>query len=183
MGSQPFLYDIPDSAYVNGSGSYDVSWRQPVGIMADARQIQLQLNSGTNYIVVMSDAFGLGSGEFPFFPCSLPNALLRAESRAGGASEIQQVAGSQSTACLNTASKNQTASQFSWSVSGQAKQCQTGFDVIWSATTADEPYNYTVLPLDQGFYPFDVALPSDGDYDSSWKLNLTAGTRFTVVMK
>ncbi|RSH89934.1 hypothetical protein EHS25_001920 [Saitozyma podzolica] len=142
MGNQPFLYNIPESAYLNGSGSYNV---------------QLQLDSGTNYIVAMSDAFG-------------------------GVSEIQQVAGFQSTACLNTASRNQTASQFSWSVSGQANQCETGFDVTWSATAGDEPYNFTVLPLDQGFYPFDVALPTDLDYESSWRLNLTAGTRFTIVM-
>ncbi|GFZ49910.1 hypothetical protein JCM24511_07313 [Saitozyma sp. JCM 24511] len=146
MGSQPFIYNIPDSVYVNGSGSYD---------------IQVQLNSGTNYIVVMSDAFGLAPG---------------------GVSEVQQVAGSQSAACLNTASKNQTASQFFWSVSGQENQCHTGFDFIWSATTVDEPYNYTVLPLDRGFYPFDVALPTDHDYEFSSILNLTAGTRFTIVM-
>jgi hypothetical protein len=98
-------------------------------------------------------------------------------------SEIQQVAGSQSAACLNTASKNQTASQFFWSVSGQANQCHTGFDFICSATTVDEPYNYTVLPLDRGFHPFDVALPTDHDYEFSSILNLTAGTRFTIVMK
>lgn len=55
--------------------------------------------------------------------------------------------------------------------------------MTWSATASDEPYNFTVLPLDQSFYPFDVALPTDIDYESSWKLNLTAGTRFTIVLK
>jgi hypothetical protein len=64
MGSQPFIYNIPDSVYVNGSGSYDVSWCQLVRIKADAMQIQVQLKSGTNYIVVMSDSFGLAPGEF-----------------------------------------------------------------------------------------------------------------------
>jgi hypothetical protein len=135
MGSQPFIYNIPDSVYVNGSGSYDVSWCQLVRIKADAMQIQVQLKSGTNYIVVMSDAFGLAPGEFGFFLCSLPNHTLRADPRAGGVSEIQQVAGSQSAACLNTTSRNQTASQFFWSVSGQANQCHTPRRLMNRTTT------------------------------------------------
>jgi hypothetical protein len=59
----------------------------------------------------------------------------------------------------------------------------TGFATSWTASTADEPYNYTVLPLDQGFFPFEVPLSTSRNYDGDWQLNLTTGTRFTIAMK
>lgn len=125
-------------------------------------QIQLQLNYGTNYITMMSDAHGIGSG---------------------GTGEIQQTGSSPSTSCLNTVSENVTSQDFSFSVAGVAEQCNSGFQVSWNADSSLDPVNFTVLPLDQGFFPFDVRVDNSATYINSWTMNLTEGTRFSVMMK
>ena len=53
----------------------------------------------------------------------------------------------------------------------------------WSGGTEDGPYNFTVIPLDQGLFPFDVPLERGVKSMSDWMLNMTAGTRFTITMK
>ena len=40
----------------------------------------------------------------------------------------------------------------------------------------------SVIPLDQAFYPYEVSLNGEG-YDGDWQVNMTAGTRFTIMMK
>ncbi|KAK8861638.1 hypothetical protein IAR55_002461 [Kwoniella newhampshirensis] len=143
---QPFIYNIPDSAYSNGFGSYPIS---------------LQLNTEQNYVVFMSDGNGMGTG---------------------GSSEIQSVQPSSNTTCLSSASSNSTSLDFTFTVSGVATQCQRGFEMSWTGGREDGPYNFTVIPLDQSFNPYDVTLENDVPYMSDWKLNMTAGSRFTIVM-
>ena len=121
-------------------------------------QIQLQLGQGTPYAVLAGD----GNGPF-----------------SGGSAEIQIVGASNRTACLNTVAKNATGQEFSFSVSGKASQCQDGFDIAYTGVNAD-PYNFTVVPLDQSIFPFDVPV-SNGFLD--WTVNMTTGTRFTIMMK
>lgn len=101
----------------------------------------------------------------------------------GGSSEVQIVASAPQTNCLNTAALNQTSKQFSFSVAGQAKQCKAGFEVLWDGSSEDAPYNFTVIPLDQSYYPFDVKVDESSGWTNDWVLNMTAGTRFTIVMK
>ncbi|KAI5454880.1 hypothetical protein NCC49_002158 [Naganishia albida] len=43
----PFVYEIPDSAYVDGKGQYDIT---------------VQLTSGLSYVILMGDAMGISSG-------------------------------------------------------------------------------------------------------------------------
>jgi hypothetical protein len=100
----------------------------------------------------------------------------------GGSSEIQVVGASSQTQCLNTISANATDQQFSFSPAGRARECLKGFDITWNGGAQDGPYNMSVVPLDQAFYPYEVGL-SNGGYDANWRVNMTAGTRFTVMMK
>jgi hypothetical protein len=72
IGQQPFIYNIPASAYTNGQGQYQVSssdhflWIYQ-RTAAYLLEIQVQLNQGTNYVMLMSDARGIGSGTSPSF--------------------------------------------------------------------------------------------------------------------
>lgn len=102
---------------------------------------------------------------------------------AGGSSEIQTIQPSNDSICLGTYLSNQTSLDFTFTVSGVANQCARGFETSWSGGKEDGPYNFTIIPLDQGFRPFDVALQQDVPYESDWVLNLTAGSRFTVMYK
>lgn len=102
---------------------------------------------------------------------------------SGGSAEIQIVGASGQTSCLDTASSNRSTQDFSFAVAGQAMQCTDGFDLQWTGGTNLEPYNLSVIPLDQGFYPFGVPLEGGDGWDNGWKVNMTAGTRFTVMMK
>ena len=101
---------------------------------------------------------------------------------SGGSAEVSVVAASYVTSCLNTISANQTSQQFSFTPAGRARQCLKGFDIDWNASPQDTPYNMSIIPLDQGFYPFEVEL-ANGGWDGDWQVNMTAGTRFTVMLK
>jgi len=101
----------------------------------------------------------------------------------GGSSQVRRVQVSDQTDCLYTAQQNQTSLDFTFSLSGVAEQCERGFEMAWSGGREDGPYNFTVIPLDQSFYPFDVELEDGVRSMSDWTLNLTAGTRFTIMMK
>lgn len=113
-------------------------------------------------MVVMSDATGTG---------------------AGGSSQIVRVQVSNMTDCLYTAPQNATNLDFTFSVSGIAEQCKRGFELAWSGGREYGPYNFTVVPLDQSFRPYDVALQKGVVSMSDWRLNMTERTRFTVMMK
>jgi hypothetical protein len=74
----------------------------------------------------------------------------------GGSSEIQVVGPSPRTSCLNTISANATSSQFSFSPAGRARECLKGFDITWNGGEQDGPFNMSVIPLDQAFYPYTI---------------------------
>lgn len=101
----------------------------------------------------------------------------------GGSSEVQVVGAGNVTSCLNTISANATTQTFNFSPAGRARQCLKGFDVSWNnVNPADQPYNMSVVPLDQGFYPYEVEL-ANGGFDGDWQVNMTTGTRFTLMLK
>lgn len=159
------------------------------GRVAD-RQIQLQLNQGTNYVMLMSDGRGMGSGAYrvmkPSGYCTGPNSKPSSGTIThvtGGTSNTQIVSSSRVTECLNTASSNQTDKEFGFSVAGVARQCETGFELSWDGTGQNAPYNFTVVPLQQGYYPFDVPISESTGWTRDWTVNMTQGMRFTVVMK
>jgi len=102
---------------------------------------------------------------------------------AGGSSQIRRVQVSNLTDCLYTAQQNQTSLDFTFSLSGVAEQCERGFEMAWSGGREDGPYNFTVIPLDQSFRPYDVPLEDGVRSMSDWTLNMTAGARFTIMMK
>lgn len=127
--------------------------------------------------MLMSDARGIGSGTFN------PSIFRHLLMDLGGTSALQIVSSSPNTACLNTASRNQTSKAFSYSVAGKAQQCSPGFELQWDGSPDQSPYNFTVIPLTQSYYPFDVVIDEKSGYSSDWVLNMTSGTRFTVLMK
>ncbi|EIW66510.1 hypothetical protein M231_02312 [Tremella mesenterica] len=76
---------------------------------------------------------------------------------------------------------------FSFSVSGQIESCSTGshgFEVSWDDEMGEGPYNMTILSLDASYPPFDVPLIGGRSTigDDSWNVNMTTGTRFTIMM-
>ncbi|WVR03770.1 hypothetical protein IAU60_000765 [Kwoniella sp. DSM 27419] len=142
----PFFYPISDSYYQDGYGS---------------TEILLQLAAGVNYVVIMSDATGLGSG---------------------GSSEIQTVGTGNDTSCMTWASSRAVSLDFTFTVSGQAVQCERGFETSWTGGLEYGPYNMTVIPLDKSFLPYDVSFETGVISQSSWVLDLPAGTRFNVMM-
>jgi len=125
----------------------------------------------------MSDGTGFGTGNSAHFK------TRHLADDPGGSSQIRRVQVSSLTACLYTASSNDTDRNFGFSVSGVAEQCERGFELAWDGEKQYEPYNFTVVPLDQSFQPYDVPLENGRSSMSDWKLNMTSGARFTIMMK
>jgi hypothetical protein len=69
-------------------------------------------------------------------------------------------------------------------VQGQATECSNDFGIGWLDTIGRSPYYFSVIPLDTGYWPWNVQLRGGADtpVDSSWIVNMTVGTRFTIVM-
>ncbi|WWC87952.1 uncharacterized protein L201_002852 [Kwoniella dendrophila CBS 6074] len=143
---QPFFYDISDSYITNGTGS---------------TEILLQLAAGVNYVVMVSDADGLGTG---------------------GSSEIQTVQPANDSSCLTWASSRSASLDFTFTVSGQAVQCQRGFELSWSGGLEYGPYNFTVIAMDQSFNPYDVTLEKGVTSQSDWVLDIPYQSRFLIMM-
>ncbi|WVF65835.1 hypothetical protein IAT40_000572 [Kwoniella sp. CBS 6097] len=143
---QPFIYQISDSYYQNGSGS---------------TQVLLQLAANVNYVAMMSDANGIASG---------------------GSSEIQTVQSSNETDCLSWAGSQSVSLDFTFTVSGQAVQCQRGFETSWTGGLEYGPYNFTVVPMDQSFNAYDVTLEEGVTSQSDWVMDVPAGSRFSIMM-
>ena len=63
--------------------------------------------------------------------------------------------------------------------------CQDDFQVSWLDQVGVGPYNFTVLPLDSSSNPWDQQLTGGGTTTgaSGWAVNMTTGTRFTIMMK
>ncbi|WVQ93460.1 hypothetical protein IAU59_000534 [Kwoniella sp. CBS 9459] len=128
---------------------------------AGSTEVLLQLASGVNYVAMMSDNRGIASG---------------------GSSEIQTVQASNKTDCLSWAGSQSVSLDFTFTVSGQAVQCQRGFETSWSGGLEYGPYNFTVIAMDQSFNAYDVTLEEGVTSQSDWVMDVPAGSRFTIMM-
>jgi hypothetical protein len=91
--------------------------------------------------------------------------------------------------CLASAPQNSTSKDFDFTLSGVPQQCATtpGLQIAMSGGVSDEPYNFTVVPLDQGFWAYDVALTVTVDSDelvstTLYAMPLPAGSGFHVYL-
>ncbi|WWC68537.1 uncharacterized protein I206_102466 [Kwoniella pini CBS 10737] len=123
-------------------------------------QIELQLAAGVNYVVVVSDGNGIGKG---------------------GSSEIQTVQPGDDTSCLDYASSRSVSLDFTFTVSGQAVQCERGFETSWSGGSEYGPYNFTAIAMDQSFNPYDVPMEVGVTSQSDWILDIPAQSRFIIM--
>jgi hypothetical protein len=130
---------------------------------------------GTYYSVFMSDGTGFGNGQF-YRRCTASPADLP----QGGVIPVQMVQGGPST-CVADARYNASTEMFSANISGSTAECDSNFRVNWDGASQDGPYNMTVIPLDGGYTPYEVTLDGSQHYD--WKVNMTQGSYFTVMLK
>ncbi|ODN86594.1 hypothetical protein L198_07289 [Cryptococcus wingfieldii CBS 7118] len=157
-GGQPFIYDIPDSYYINGTGTYP---------------ILLQVSDGYAYTIMMSDANGIASGGTS--EASIVQPMLSSPNSNTTLLSSQ-------APCLRNASENSTSLDFTFSVSGQVAQCATGLEVEWTGGKEMEPYNISVIPMDQGFSPWEIVMEKGTSWANRFLVNMTAGSRFTLMM-
>lgn len=74
---------------------------------------------------------------------------------------------------------------FTFTVAGATSMCEDDFEVSWLDQVGVGPYNFTVLPLDSSSNPWEESLTGGGTTTgaSGWAVNMTTGTRFTIMMK
>lgn len=74
---------------------------------------------------------------------------------------------------------------FTFTVAGSTSMCERDFEISWLDQVGTGPYNFTVLPLDSSSNPWDETLSGGGTTTgaSEWAVNMTTGTRFTIMMK
>lgn len=119
-----------------------------------------QFAEDTPYVVYMSDANGDGTG----------------------GSSVVAVTGSGPSSCELTSSTNHTTQYFSFNASGEVNQCGDDFHLDWDYAEDMEPYNVSIVPLDQSFRTFSVRMNDASNQGSiNWVVNLQAGIKFTVM--
>ncbi|WVQ74716.1 hypothetical protein IAR50_004320 [Cryptococcus sp. DSM 104548] len=155
---QPFIYDISDSYYSNGSGSYP---------------IQLQVSDGYVYTIMMNDANGLGTASGGTSEATIVQPFLSSSNTTALASQAP---------CLKTASQNSTSLDFTFAIAGQTVQCADGLEIQWTGGAEMAPYNITIIPMDQRYLPWDITLERGTSWANQFLVNMTAGTRFTMMM-
>jgi hypothetical protein len=96
---------------------------------------------------------------------------------------IQIVQPSSDDSCFAAASP--VKKDFDFQVYGSVTQCDRSFGVTWTTTVGKAPYGCTIVPLDSSYNPWKVELAEEGSIDSSavWRVNMTSGTRFTIIME
>jgi hypothetical protein len=154
-------------------------WRRWLGCCLADQQIPLQIPAGTAYTVFMVDS----SGYFSTYsrPLPLPN---RTDLVAGlNPTEIQMAGSGPNSACLDSVLAH--SKDFTFTVSGSTAMCESNFQISYVDTLGNGPHNFTVLPLDASTGPWDQPLVGGASYDgpSSWNVNMTTGTRFTIMLK
>ncbi|RSH94454.1 hypothetical protein EHS25_004257 [Saitozyma podzolica] len=122
------------------------------------RDTQVQFSYGSHYAMLFSDEAGFGSG---------------------GVSPLQTVEGGPSS-CMTNAHFNYTDKLFNFNVSGSTGECDGNFRVTWDGGAQQGPYNFSVIPLDGSYQSFIVPVDSSLQY-YDWKVNMSAGTYFTVM--
>ncbi|TYJ52081.1 hypothetical protein B9479_007316 [Cryptococcus floricola] len=120
----------------------------------------------------MSDANGMGTGGTS--EASIVQPML--------SNTTNTTVLSSQAPCLRTASTNVTSLDFTFWLAGTTVQCAKGLEVQWSGGKEMEPYNITVVPLDQRYLPWDIRLASGVSWANQFVMNMTAGTRFTLMM-
>jgi hypothetical protein len=97
--------------------------------------------------------------------------------------QIQNVGLGPDSACLNNVVTH--TRDFTFTASGATTQCEDDFAISWVDNFGLGPYNFTVIPLDTSTNPFDVLLKGGPTTtgEMGWAVNMTAGTRFTIMMK
>jgi hypothetical protein len=83
---------------------------------------------------------------------------------------------------MTNAHFNYTDKLFNFNVSGSTGECDGNFRVTWDGAAQQGPYNFSVIPLDGSYQPFIVPVDSSLQY-YDWKVNMSAGTYFTVMFK
>ena len=141
-------------------------------------EIPLQLQAGTAYVAILSDSEGYNEAREQF--ADRNGAVLRL---ANNPTAIQIVQASDDSFCLAAASP--AKKDFDFQVYGSVTQCDRSFGVTWTTTVGTAPYGCTIVPLDTSYNPWDVLLTEPGSLDDSaiWRVNMTSGTRFTVIMQ
>ena len=99
---------------------------------------------------------------------------------------LQIVQPSSNTSCFPGAAP--VKKDFDFQVYGDVAQCQQTFGIAWTTSPGLAPYTCTIVPLDASYNPWQVLLTDNSDGGSSnasqlWQVNMTSGTRFTIMMK
>lgn len=101
-----------------------------------------------------------------------------------GGSSVIQITQSGSSSCELSGTSNHTAPAFSFNASGEVNQCGDDFHLDWDYSEDSEPYNVSIVPLDQSFRTFSVRMNDRTNSGSiNWVVNLQAGIKFTVMFK
>ena len=95
--------------------------------------------------------------------------------------ELQVVGSSGDSSCL--ASSADIPQEFYFDLDGNLTECQDGLGFAWTDIVGIEPYSATFIPLDTNYNPWDVNLSSLIATPQYVQVNMTAGSRFTVMMK
>jgi hypothetical protein len=79
---------------------------------------------------------------------------------------------------------NETKGLFGFNVSGSVAECESNFRIVWDGPSFQGPYNFSVIPLDAGYTPWEVPLSyTGGNSYMDWKVNMTRGSLFTIMVK
>lgn len=97
--------------------------------------------------------------------------------------QIQVVGLGGDSSCLNNVIAH--TQDFTFTCAGSTSMCEDDFQISWLDQIGSGPYNFTVLPLDSSTNPWDQPLTGGGTTTgaSGWAVNMTTGTRFTIMMK
>lgn len=97
--------------------------------------------------------------------------------------EVQMVGSGATSNCLENVLSH--SKDFTFTVAGSTAMCEDDFLISWQDTLGNGPHNFTVLPLDSSTGPWDQPLTGGGTTTgaSGWNVNMTTGTRFTIMMK
>lgn len=97
-----------------------------------------------------------------------------------GPTEIQTVGTSSDSTCMSGLIV--ASQEFYFNVGGEAAQCQN-LQIYYSDSIGVGPYSLTVIPLDASYHPYDVVIGTNNPLAYNFGMQLTTGTRFTVMLK
>lgn len=97
--------------------------------------------------------------------------------------QVQVVGLGTDSSCLTNVIAH--SQDFTFTVAGSTAMCERSFELSWQDQVGTGPYNFTVLPLDSSTSPWDQVLTGGGTTTGAaeWAVNMTTGSRFTIMMK